>query len=153
MKKFQFSLNAVRELREAEEQAAQNAFAAAVRACEEVAVRLETLDRDLQNVWAGIRNHARQDMRADQMRHAHAWCLVLQDNQKKLAKQLEEFQRQVDAAHRALQVATRRREALDRILQKQRREHQREAQAEDQKFLDEIATRGDWHGAAQLEAA
>ncbi|HMJ91369.1 MAG TPA: flagellar export protein FliJ [Candidatus Acidoferrum sp.] len=153
MKRFRFSLSAVQDVRAAEEQSAQKVFADAVRACEEAAVRLMALDRDLQNVWDGMRNSAVQGMRADQMRHAHSWCLVLEDTQKQLAKELSEHQRHVDVAHAALQQATRRREVLDRIFRKHRRAHEYAAQAEDQKFLDEIATRGAWHGVPQLEAA
>lgn len=153
MKRFQFSLHAVRDLREAEEESAQKNYAAAVRACEEAAVRLTVLDLDLRNVWQGIRNHVRQGMSAEQMRHAHAWCLVLEAKQKELVKELAVCQRRVDAAHERLQLAMRRREGLDRLHRKQRREHERTARAEEQKFLDEIATRSAWHGAAQLEVA
>jgi flagellar export protein FliJ len=153
MKAFRFSLTAVRELRQAEEQAAQKAYADAIRACDEVAVRLVILDRDLQSVWQWLRNSSIEGVRADQMRHARSWCVVLEEKQKQLTAELDACQRQVDATHQLLKAATQRRETLDRLLRKQRRAHESEAQHEDQKFLDELATRGAWRGAAQMETA
>lgn len=152
MKRFRFTLQAVRELREAEEQSAQQAFAAAVRACDEAAQRVATLERELQSVWNGIRHSSTQGIRSDELRDAHGWCLVLEARQKTLATEWEACQRQVEATQSALQRATCRREALDRIFRKRRAEHAREIQAEEQKFLDEIATRGAWHG-SRWEAA
>lgn len=151
MKAFRFSLHAVRELRQSEEEAAQKAFAGAMRACEEAAGLLAMVDRDLQLAWQGLRESGRHGMRADQMQHARSWCVVLEEQQKKRAAELMVCQRQVDAAHRLMQTATQRREALDRLLRKQRRAHEREMQSANQKFLDEIATRGAWHGAVHME--
>jgi flagellar export protein FliJ len=153
MKAFRFSLTAVREVRQSEEQAAQKTYADAIRACDEVAVRLVILDRDLQNVWQGLRNSSLEGMRADQMRHARSWCVVLEEKQKQLTAELDACQRHVDTTQRLLKAATQRRETIDRLLRKQLRAHEREVQQEDQKFLDELATRGAWRGAAQMETA
>jgi flagellar FliJ protein len=144
MKRFRFSLQAVRELREAQEQAAQKAYADAVRACDETATRLVLLDRDLQNVWHSLRHQSLSGMRADQMRHARAWSCILEEKQKDLMAELARAQAQVDAAHAHLVTASRRRESMDRLFGRQRRAHQREQQREDQKFLDELATRNAW---------
>jgi flagellar export protein FliJ len=153
MKTFRFSLNSIHELRHSEEQAAQKTFADTIRAFEQAEVRLVMMDRSLQNMWQEMRNSTYQVVRADQMRHAHSWGIVLEEQQKQLATELAACQRQVDAAHELLKAATQKREALDRLLLKQRRTHDKAVQHEDQKFLDELATRGAWRGAAQLEAA
>ncbi|HTD66933.1 MAG TPA: flagellar export protein FliJ [Candidatus Limnocylindria bacterium] len=153
MKQFRFTLSAVRELRQAEEQDAQKVFAAAVRACEETAARLAMLENDLQNAWQLLRGGFLQATRADQMARARSWCSVLDERREQLAGELKKCQDHVDAMHKLLQIAAMRREALDRLLKKQRHAHDREAQSEEQKFLDEIATRGAWRGNTQLEAA
>lgn len=153
MKAFQFSLHTVRELRQTEEEAAQKALAAAIRACEEAAVRLAMLNRDLENVWQGLRNSLLTGMRADQMRHARSWGVVLEERQKQLTAERAGCQRQVDTTRQLLQACTQRREALDRLWRKQKRAHAREVQHEGQKFLDELATRGAGRGAVRLETA
>lgn len=153
MKTFRFSLNSIHELRHSEEQVAQKAFADTIRAFEQAEVRLVMMDRSLQNMWQEMRNSTHQVLRADQMRHAHSWGVVLEEQQKQLAAELAACQRQVDAAHQSLKTATQRREALDRLLRKQRRSYEKEVQHQDQKFLDELATRSAWRGAAQLKAA
>jgi flagellar FliJ protein len=151
MKAFRFSLNAVRELRQSEEQAAQKAYAAAIRAREQAEARLVMADRSLQNMWQELRDSSLRGMRADQMQRVRSWGVVLEEQQKQLAGELDDCQRQVNATHQLLKSATQRRETLDRLLRKQRRAHEREVQHEDQKFLDELATRGAWRGAAQME--
>jgi len=152
MKTFRFSLSAVQELRRAEEEQAQKNFAATVRACEEAATELLVLERDLENVWHGLRHASLCGMTVDQMRHARAWCCALEEKRQTLAANLRQCQERVDAAHTALEVAARRRESLDRLEYRQRRAHEDEVQREDQAFLDELATRGAW-ARAELEAA
>lgn len=153
MKKFCFTLSAVRELRQAEEEEAQKSFAAAVRACEETAARLAVIEQDLQTAWQLLRDRSLQSTRADQMARARSWCSVLDERRELLAVALKKCQGHVEAMHKLLHLAAMRREALDRIREKQFRAHERAAQHEEQKFLDEMATRGAWRGDAQLEAA
>ncbi len=152
MKRFHFPLEAVRELRHTQEQAAQKAFADAVRACEAVAMRLLVIDRDLQGVWQGLRNNLLGGMRVDELRHARAWCCALEDRQKQVARDLATYQKDVDTRHAELGQAARRREAMDRLFRKHRHAYGREELVEEQKFLDEIATRASWQ-APQLETA
>lgn len=153
MKTFRFSLNAVRELRQSEEETAQTAFATAIRAYEQADARLVMMDRSVQAMWQEVRTASQETTRADQMRQTRSWAVVLEEQQKQLAAELAGCQRMVDAMHKLLKAATQRRETLDRLLRKQRRAHERAAQTEDQKLLDELATRGAWRGAAQLETA
>ncbi len=156
MKKFHFNLSSIRELRQAQEQAAQKRYADSVRACEEAAARLVVLDRDLQNVWSGLRNNLLTGATVAELRHARAWCCALEEKQKVLAGELAVCQRDMDKRHRELQKASQRREAMERLFRRQRRAYEREMQVEDQKFLDEIATRGAWQSPRfepQLEAA
>lgn len=149
MKKFRFHLQAIRELREAEEQTAQREYGDAVRACEEVATRLLILDEDLRAAWQSMRNQS--GLRVDELRHGRAWCCVLEEKQRQLAEELQQAQRKMDEAHAGLVSATRRREAMERLFQRHRRAYERSVMQEEQKFLDEVATRRAWQ--PELEAA
>lgn len=149
MKKFRFGLQTIRELREAQEQATQRAYGTAVHECEEIATRLMVLDQDLQGAWQMMRNWS--GLRVDELRHGRAWCCVLEENQKKLAAELELAQQKVNEAHARLVDATRQREVMDRLFRKQHRVHERNVVIEQQKFMDEVATRRAWQ--LELEAA
>lgn len=151
MKIFRFTLHSIREVRQSEEQVAQKALAEALRAVEQAEARLVMMDRSLANMWQELRDNSPHAMRADQMRHARLWGSVLEERQQQLAAELAGRQRQVDATQLSLKAATQRRETLDRLLRKQRRAHDCEAQREDQKLLDELATRGAWRGALSME--
>src|SRR3954463_16164330 len=117
MKKFRFTLQTIRELRDAQEQTAQRAYGTAVSECEEVATRLMVLDQDLQGAWQAMRNWS--GLRVDELRHGRAWCCVLEDRQKKMAAELERAQQKVNEAHARLLDATRKREVMDRLFRKQ----------------------------------
>ena len=153
MKSFRFSLTSVRDLRETEEQTAQKVFADAMRACDEASMRVLMVDRELQKAWQAVSGYGFDGVRADQMRHARAWCLALDDQRKQLVAERAACQRTMESARQSMQWATQRRETLDRLMAKQRQEYERELQSNDQKFLDELATRGAWRGADQMEAA
>jgi flagellar FliJ protein len=149
MKKFRFSLQSIREIREAQEQAAQRAYGDATRECESAVARLMVLEEDLRGSWQTMRNWS--GLRVDELRHGRAWCCVLEEKQKELTADVSRAQRKVDETHAQLVAATRRRESMDRLFRKQHSVHQRNVLVEEQKFLDELATRRAWR--PELEAA
>jgi flagellar export protein FliJ len=152
MKRFVFSLRAVRELRVREEEAAQKAFAEAMRQRDEARQRCA----DNEQHWVEACQLARydaQNLSVEQVRRAREWCRALEDKQRRLNGELDKRQRGVDAAHAALLSATRLREGIDKLFEKQRAAHEREALREQQNILDEMATRTAWQGNSTLEAA
>ncbi len=149
MKKFRFPLQTIRELREVQEQDAQRIYGVAVRECEDVGTRLTVLDQDIQGAWQSMRNWS--GLRVDELRHGRAWCCVLEEKQKLLVAELERAQRKVNESHARLIAATRQREVMDRLFRKQHRVHERDVMREQQKFMDEVATRRAWQ--LELEAA
>lgn len=149
MKKFRFPLQTVRELRESQEQTAQRAYHEAVRECEQASLRLATIEGDLRAAWDLLRND--ETMCIDETRRRYGWCVVLLESQKLRAAELDAAQRKVEAKHALLVAATRQREVMDRLWEKQRRAFDRDVIIEEQKFLDEIATRRAWQ--PELEAA
>jgi flagellar protein FliJ len=148
MKKFRFPLQTVRDLRDAQEQTAQGAYREAVRVCEHAITLLAVIDDDLRRAWQILRDTP--SMCVDDLRKYRGWCGVLDETRQQRAAELECAQRNVTDAHAQLVLATRRREVMDRLFQKQRRVHERNVIVEAQKFLDEIATRRAWR--PELEA-
>ncbi len=151
MKRFQFSLEAVREVRQSEEQAAQRALADSLLAREEVALRLVRLEGELKQAWQGLSTGALRGNLAEHIQHAHSWCVLLEERKNKLNAELTACRRKVAANQQILKIAMQRREALDRLRSKQRETHEREEQHQNQQNLDEIATRRAWRTGVQRQ--
>lgn len=141
MKKFRFTLAAVRDMREAEEQAAQKRLGVAMRAENAALELLRALHLEQQMLWQTLRSTPEETLNSVQMRQAHSWDRLLEERRKEQAAEVARCQRQVELARQALQLARQRRETLDRLGDKYRAAHARLCQTEEQKFLDELALR------------
>jgi flagellar FliJ protein len=139
MKPFHFSLQSLRILREQQERSAQQQYAAALRACEEAAARVQAASAELTACWTKLRDKMAAGVAGLELLRARAWCNVLELRLKERAADLEQARLAVDAAWKAMLQATRNREALDRYRDKRRAAHDRQAQREEQKNLDELA--------------
>jgi len=138
MKPFRFSLQSLRTLREQQERKAQQAFAEAMRTCEERAVQLQIASDELAAGWSAFCKDLSTGVPASKLVRTRGWCDVLELRQRERAAALQEARRTMSAALRAMMQATQAREALDLHHDKCRRAHDREAQREDQKMLDEF---------------
>jgi len=139
MKPFHFSLQPLRVLREQQERAAQQAYAGALRACEEAAARVQSASAELTACWTKLRDKMSSGVVGLELLRARAWCNVLELRLKERAAALEQARLAVDAAWKAMLQATREREALDRYRNKRRAAYERQLQREEQKQLDELA--------------
>jgi len=139
MKPFQFSLQPLRVLREQQERTAQQAYATALRVCQEAAARVQAASSELTACWTKLRDKMCAGVVGLELLRARAWCNVLELRLKERATALEQARLAVDGAWKAMLQATRDREALDRYREKRRASHQRQAQREEQKQLDELA--------------
>jgi flagellar export protein FliJ len=139
MKPFQFSLQPLRILREQQERAAQQAYAGALRVCEEAAARVQSASAELTACWTTLRDKMSAGVVGLELLRARAWCNVLELRLKERAAALEQARLGVDAAWKAMLQATREREALDRYRDKRRATYERQQQREEQKSLDELA--------------
>src|SRR5882672_5599331 len=139
MKPFHFSLQPLRVLREQQERAAQQQYAAALRACEAAAGQVQTASAELTACWTNLRDKMASGVAGLELLRARAWCNVLELRLKERAAGLEQARLAVDSAWKDMLRATRDRETLDRYRDKRRAAHDRQAQREEQKNLDELA--------------
>jgi len=141
MKPFRFSLQSIRVLREQREREAQQRFAAAMRVCEAAALQLQMASDELASGWTALCDELAVGVTATQLLRTRAWCSVLELRQKECNAALARARRLMDDAWRAMTLCTRDRETLDRYHDKRRRAHEREANREEQKHLDELGIR------------
>jgi flagellar export protein FliJ len=141
MKPFRFTLQSVRVIRERKEQAAQERYAAVLREHELATKQLEQANVQLAAGWEDLCQQVSLGAVASELRRARAWCAALETRQKERAAELQKARYTLDAASRELMVATRDRQAMDRLYDKHRAAHQLEAQREEQKILDEMGLR------------
>jgi flagellar export protein FliJ len=141
MKAFRFSLQPIRVLREQREQDAQRNFAEAMRVCEEAAFQLQAASDELAAAWTALCEELSTGAVATKLIRTRAWCSVLELRQKERTTALQKAQRLMDHAWREMVAASRDRKALDSYYDKCRRAHDRKAQREEQKMMDEIGVR------------
>jgi flagellar export protein FliJ len=139
MKPFRFSLQSLRVLREQKEQEAQKRYADALRACETAAARVQAASEELTGCWQTLSKKLSSGVAATELLRARAWCNVLELRLRERATILEQARFAVDAVWHEMLLASRERESLDRLHDKKRRAHDREAQRLEQKTLDELA--------------
>jgi flagellar export protein FliJ len=141
MKTFRFPLQSLRVLREQKEQAAQKNYAEVLRACEDAAARVKAAGDELSASWTTLSKELTAGVTAMELLRTRAWCNALELRLKERTGILEQARLAVDAVWQVMLDATRDREALDRYYKKNRRTHDRKAQAEEQKHMDELAMR------------
>ena len=141
MKPFKYSLQAVRTLRVQQEQTALHAYSRALRAAEQAAEKLASVQQELQAVWAEL-----------QARFAHPGTIEdltrLQDYSQTVEKRRAERERLLGMARQMAQVellklvAARKAAAvLDKHFENQKRHHQHQQRRHEQKILDDLAGR------------
>lgn len=138
MKAFRFSLQPLRSLRQHKEQEARAAYAARSQACEEAALGLQTASADLTACWTRLSEELEAGTSGIDLLRTRAWCNVLELRVKERAAGLEKARQAIDAAWQDLLLATREREALDRLHDRRLETHRRAASREEQKNLDEL---------------
>jgi flagellar export protein FliJ len=141
MKPFRFRLQSIRTLREQKERDAQRWFGDAMRLCEEAAIQLQAASEELAAGWTALCEELSVGVTATRLLRTRAWCNVLELRQKERRAALLDAQRAMDDAWRVMMLATRDRQAMDRYHDKCRHAHERLAQREQQKVLDELGLR------------
>src|SRR5262245_18940505 len=141
MKRFRFSLQPIRVLREQRERASQQRFGEAMRACEEAAFQLQEASDELAEGWTALCEEMSAGAVATKLMRTRAWCAILEHRQQERTDALNRARREMDAAWREMMTATRDREAMDRYHDKCRRAYDREMQRIEQKTLDELGVR------------
>ncbi|MEO8427912.1 MAG: flagellar FliJ family protein [Verrucomicrobiota bacterium] len=141
MKPFRFSLQAVRTLRQRQEQMALERFSAAVQIREKSVDRLNSVTQQLNAGWSELKARLPQGATAFQIAQIRAYC----DSVTARKKECEVY---VNAAHRAVNVAWKnllsakqQLEVVVKYYENQKRRFGRELDREEQKTLDDMANR------------
>jgi len=141
MKAFRFSLQSLCVLREQKERVTQKRYVEALRASDQAAVKLEAGSHELAAAWMALCEEVTEGATIAQLHQTRAWCGELERRCEQLGAALKMAQRATQDAWRELTFATRDREALDRLREKNHRIFERAAQREEQKQLDEMGLR------------
>jgi flagellar export protein FliJ len=138
MKAFRFPLKSLRVLREQKERTMQKRYVEALRASDAAAARLDAGRHELATAWMALCEEVAEGATVGQLHQTRAWCGELERRCDQLEAALKSAQQATHAAWREMVLATREREALDKLRDKCRRAFDRGVQRDEQKQLDEM---------------
>ena len=141
MKAFRFTLEAVRTIRQRQENETLEFYARALLSREHAQASLEAIQRRIEEDFARMRQLLAGGCPAAQAAQAQNFHRSLQKMREEAATALEKAQSRVKAASQAMLTARQQREVVDIYCEKQQAVHQRGLMREEQKTLDEFARR------------
>lgn len=141
MKTFRFTLEAVRTIRQRQENDALENYARALLARQQTLEKLETARERIQEHFAQMRQWLSEGGAAAQAAQAQSWHRSLEKMRDECVAALGLAERRVNAASQAMLAARQQREIVDIYREKQQAVHQRSLLREEQKVLDEFAMR------------
>ena len=141
MKRFRFTLEALLRLRERHEKQALQLYGAAVTAQQEAACRLAEAEADCETHWAIIREHIADAAPAAYVAQLQGYCHWIEECKRVSARALDQAEHVCRQRWLKLILARRAREAVDKLLVRQRECYDRELMREEQKQIDEMANR------------
>ena len=141
MKPFHFTLEAVRVVRQRQEQDAMESYARTLLVRRQAVERLESVQQQINAGWQELRELLARGCAAGEATRAQSCHRVLEKRRDEYAAALGLAERRVNAAFNAMLAARHQREIVDKGFEKQKALHQREQQRGEQKFLDDLASR------------
>jgi len=148
MKKFRFTLEAVRTLRQRQEQVALEQYAGALRARQKALDALRDAERECTAAWTLRSERTASGAPAAHVAQVQEYCAAVESLKKQCNEAVATAQRVMDHMLENLCRARRAREAVDRFYEWQRERYDRELQREEQKKLDDLAQRRAPHATA-----
>lgn len=139
MKRFRFSLHALRILRQRQEQRALRQFGLAIAARARAARDLEEVQRHCDAGWQASRQSMKAGVTAAQLAKLGAYCRAMEELRRQSEATLHRAQRMVDEKWEKLLTIRQQREAVDKYYQRQRGVYERQLSREEQKALDDMA--------------
>lgn len=139
MKRFRFSLQALRTLRQHQEQRALKQFGLAIAARAQATRDLEEVRRHCDAGWQASRQSMRAGVTAAQLVRLGAYCRTMEQLQRQSEANLRRAQRTVDERWEKLLTIRQQREAVDKYYQRLRGAYERQLSREEQKALDDMA--------------
>jgi flagellar export protein FliJ len=141
MKAFHFTLEAVRTLRQRQEQATMEQYAQALLVRQQALDRLAAAQNELTVCAENLRAKLIAGCTASDAAQANEYHRSLARRRDECGAQLGLAERRVNAALQAMLGARQQREIVDKYFDKQKSRHQREVLREEQKLLDDLAGR------------
>jgi flagellar export protein FliJ len=141
MKAFRFTLEAVQVLRHRQEQQAMERYVHALLARQQVLDRLETARERIRLNQQEMNRLLAASCAAARLAQAHLYELALEKQQAEQVLALAKAERRVQAAFQAMLTARQRRKIVETFRAKQHARHQRAEWREEQKLLDDLASR------------
>ena len=141
MKPFHFSLQAVKTLRQRQEQISLEAFGRAVQARQEAMDLQHAKERELHAGWTQLEQLQMSGANSQDINQLRAHCHVLQQELTQ-AKQLTAASQEVaNDAWEKLNESRQQLELVNKFYERRRDDYERELRQEEQKQLDEMAGR------------
>ena len=141
MKAFHFTLEAVRTLRQRNEQKALERYAQALLTRQRAMEKLDAAQRELDRNTAALTTAFQTGSTALKIAQINDYQRVLTVRRDEAAKMLGDAERLLNAAHQAMIAARQQREIVDKFFDKQKAHHHRELAQNEQKMLDDLAGR------------
>ena len=141
MKVFQFTLEAVRTVRQRQENEALEHYARALLARQQVLDLLESLQQRIRDDFVQRRKLLAEGCTAAQAAQGQNYHRSLEKKRDEGVTALEQAERRVNADSQVMLAARQQREIVDVYCEKQRAVHQRAQLREEQKIMDEFAVR------------
>lgn len=141
MKPFHFTLEAVRTLRQRQEQNAMEQYAQTLLTRQQTLDRLDAIQRELNEGWQELRGQLARGCTASQAAQAHDYHRALAKRRDEAIVALGLAERRVNAALQKMLTARQQREIVDKCCENQKAAHLREQFRAEQKLLDDLAGR------------
>jgi flagellar FliJ protein len=141
MKRFRFTLEAVRTVRQQQEQKAMEGYAASLMARQQALRQLEEAERELDNDYHDLRLRMEKGCDAATASHAISRQRELVKKRDAYTDALSVAERRLNISHQKMLEARQQREVTDKFYDNQKQKFLREEIRVEQKLLDELAGR------------
>jgi flagellar export protein FliJ len=141
MKPFHFTLEAVRTVRQRQEQVAMEQYAQALVNRQQAADRLDAIQDELNECWRELRGKLAQGCTASTAVRAYDYQRLMVRRRDEAIAGLGVAERRVNAALQTMLAARQQREIVDMSCDKQKAQYAREQFRTEQKLMDDLAGR------------
>ena len=140
MKRFEFNLQSVRDLRDSEESHSRAEYAQAMRLMEAFNMRRREIEQAIEDNLKESRQECGRPTRSDLLTSLRDMLVALKDRIKALEPEEAELKKLVASKWEKLVAARQKREALDKLRDKQKQAYDDKSERHEQKVIDEMAT-------------
>ena len=149
MSKFQFQFETLQRLREAARDDRRAHLAEALRADEILLERMQEVAAEVEEFAAQYSLPQEGAIYVDRILEAQRYELLLRGELQSLAAQRAQVETEINVRRNALTEADRQVRVLEKLSERQEKQHRQEQQRLDQRELDEVAGQRWWREAAQ----